>query len=322
MQFNLLEAPEGTRDLLGDGARRLRACEAKIGAVFQQAKYEEVIPPTIERAELFEDLAALRTSDGAGRALALRADFTSQVARIASSRMPGRAPLRLWYRGSVVRDVPSGRMVPRERFQCGLELLGLTDVAADAEVLALASRALDAVGLGERDVRLSVGTTAYFEAILTHLGVSKRLALQLRDCIDRKDRSGTAALLNDLAPGAARDALAFLAAPEAQTSVLDVARQLAPNDEARIAIERLSKVIDAARGFGLGDRLEIDLGEVRGLGYYTGLVFNVYAAGAPGPVGGGGRYDSLLARFGDPRPAVGCSIDLDAIAPLASVGES
>jgi ATP phosphoribosyltransferase regulatory subunit len=206
-------------------------------------------------------------------------------------------------------------MVPRERFQCGLELLGQPEAAADAEVLSLASRALDSVGLGENVVRLSVGTTAYFAAILDHLGASKRLAHQLRDCIDRKDRAGTSALLNEVPSGTARDALAFLAAPEAQSSVLEVARRLAPNDEARAAIDRLTEVAVAARG--LGDRLEIDLGEVRGLGYYTGLVFNIYAAGAPGPVGGGGRYDSLLARFGDSRPAVGFSIDLDAIAPLA-----
>jgi ATP phosphoribosyltransferase regulatory subunit len=61
----------------------------------------------------------------------------------------------------------------------------------------------------------------------------------------------------------------------------------------------------------------VDLGEVRGLGYYTGIVFNLYASGAPRPVGGGGRYDTLLGRFGDPRPAVGFSLDLDALVPLA-----
>ena len=67
----------------------------------------------------------------------------------------------------------------------------------------------------------------------------------------------------------------------------------------------------------LGAELEVDLGEVRGLGYYTGLVFNLYTAGAPRAVGGGGRYDTLLGRFGDPRPAVGFSLDLDALVPLA-----
>jgi ATP phosphoribosyltransferase regulatory subunit len=314
----LLEAPEGTRDLLFDGARRLRACESAVARTFDAAGYDEVIPPTIERSELFEGVAALRASDSAGRSLALRADFTSQVARIAASRLPGRAPLRLWYRGAVVRDVPPGRMASRERFQCGLELLGDASVDADAEVLLLAGRALDAMGLGQNDVRISVGSTAYFAAILRNIDAPPRLANQLRDTIDRKDRAGTAALLGDLPAGRARDALAFLSAPEAQASVLDTARELAPDDTARAAVERLAHVAEAARG--LGDRLEIDLGEVRGLGYYTGLVFNIYAAGAPGPIGGGGRYDTLLARFGDPRCAVGFSLDLDVVAPLARLG--
>jgi ATP phosphoribosyltransferase regulatory subunit len=104
--------------------------------------------------------------------------------------------------------------------------------------------------------------------------------------------------------------------------VLETARTLAPGDDARAAVDRLEKTVRAARQTGLGDRLEVDLGEVRGLGYYTGLVFNIYVTGAPGPVGGGGRYDKLLSRFGDPRPAVGFSLDLDAVAPLARPSEA
>jgi ATP phosphoribosyltransferase regulatory subunit len=81
-------------------------------------------------------------------------------------------------------------------------------------------------------------------------------------------------------------------------------------------LRRVSAALAAARS--LGAELEVDLGEVRGLGYYTGIVFNLYADGSPRPVGGGSRYDSLLGRFGDPRPAVGFSLDLDALVPLAT----
>lgn len=315
----VLEAPEGTRDLLFEGARRLRASEAAIARVFSGASYQEVVPPLIERAELFEGVAALRTSDRGGRLLALRADFTSQIARIASSRLQQHDSLRLWYRGPIVRDVAPGRMVPRERLQCGLELLGIAGVEAEAEVLGLTCRALESLGLGESDVRVSVGSTAYFEAILKYADVAPRLAVQLRDAIDRKDRSGTMSLVGQLADPKVRSALTFLALPEAQSTVLETARTLAPDSASREAIDRLSSLVDAARANGVGDRLEIDLGEVRGLGYYTGLVFNVYVTGAPGPVGGGGRYDTLLSRFGDERPAVGFSLDLDALAPLARV---
>lgn len=313
-----MEAPEGTRDLLFEGARRVRACEASVAKTFTDGGFDEVIPPTIERAELFEGMAALRTSDGAGRRLALRADFTAQVARIAATRLRGQSPLRLWYRGPVVRDVPPGRMAPRERLQSGAELIGVPGVEADDEVLGLAARALDGLGFGRADMKISVGSTAYFAALLDHAAVPVRLRGQLRDTIDRKDKKGTAALTADIADGQIRDALVFLAAPEGQSSVLDTARSLAPNDEARAAIDRLKKVVDGAN---LAEVIEIDLGEVRGLGYYTGLVFNLYVSGAAGPVGGGGRYDALLARFDDARSAVGFSLDLDVVAPLARLVE-
>jgi ATP phosphoribosyltransferase regulatory subunit len=313
-----MEAPEGTRDLLFEGARRVRACESSVAKTFVTAGYDEVIPPTIEREELFEGMAALRTSDRAGRSLALRADFTAQVARIASTRLRGRSPLRLWYRGPVVRDVPPGRMAPRERLQSGAELIGVPGIEADGEVLALAARSLDGLGFARSDVKISVGSTAYFAALLAHVDLPARLRGQLRDAIDRKDKTGTAALAADIGDGQVRDAFVFLAAPEGQSSVLATARSLAPNDAARAAIDRLTSVVAAA---GLADLIEVDLGEVRGLGYYTGLVFNLYVSGAPGPVGGGGRYDTLLARFDDARSAVGFSLDVDVIAPLAKVEE-
>src|SRR5205085_12076722 len=100
------------------------------------------------------------------------------------------------------------------------------------------------------------------------------------------------------------------------SALLHRAVDLSPSQKARDAVERLAVVLAQARS--LGAELEVDLGEVRGLGYYTGLVFNLYAAGAPRAVGGGGRYDGLLGKFGDPRPAVGFSLDLDALVPLAS----
>jgi ATP phosphoribosyltransferase regulatory subunit len=106
--------------------------------------------------------------------------------------------------------------------------------------------------------------------------------------------------------------------PRPQTEARELlarAEALAPSEDALQALRGISAALAAARS--LGAELEVDLGEVRGLGYYTGIVFNLYATGSPRPVGGGGRYDTLLGRFGDPRPAVGFSLDLDALVPLA-----
>ena len=138
--------------------------------------------------------------------------------------------------------------------------------------------------------------------------------------MDRKDLPTLRGLCErEVPPGKAREAILMLAQPpRPQTEareLLSRAEALAPSADALDALRRITAALAAARS--LGAELEVDLGEVRGLGYYTGIVFNLYALGSPRPVGGGGRYDTLLGRFGDPRPAVGSSLDLDALVPLA-----
>ena len=305
----------GTQDLLFEAARRLRRCEAALCRVFEEARYAEVIPPSVEGADVFGP-EAFRALDRAGRLVALRADFTAQVARIAATRLAGMSPLRLYYRGSVVRRIDGGLVY--ERLQAGCELVGAAGPEADAEMLTLASAALLALGL--RSSRISVGTMGYFAALTRAANASGRLARALSDAVDRKDLPMLRTLCErEVPPGKARDAILMLAQPPRPQSqaaqLLSQAESLAPSDEARDALRRISATLALAKG-----DLEVDLGEVRGLGYYTGIVFNLYAQGAPRPVGGGGRYDSLLSRFGDPRPAVGFSLDLDALAPLAAGG--
>ena len=161
--------------------------------------------------------------------------------------------------------------------------------------------------------------------LLSAAGASPRLARALSDAIDRKDLPTLQRLCEREVPaGSARSALLLLAQPPrpgAQASLLlERAREVAPGPEAHAALDRLAGALEGARQKDLTAELEVDLGEVRGLGYYTGMVFNLYAEGAPRAVGGGGRYDTLLGRFGDPRPAVGFSLDLDALVPLASAG--
>jgi ATP phosphoribosyltransferase regulatory subunit len=326
--------PPGTQDLLFEAARRLRRCEAALANRFEQHGFAEVIPPAIERAEVFEAAApvgpaegppapgALRTVDRSGHLLALRADFTAQVARIAATRLAGVSPLRLYYRGSVVRESAAEGGEPRERLQAGCELVGAGGPEADAEMIALANASLHALGIPAGTARLSVGTVAWFGALLRAAGTGERLSRALSDAVDRKDLPTLTRLCKrEVAPGKAREALLSLARPPVlhagAASLLAQARALAPSEAAVAALDRLQAALADAKVRGVAAELEVDLGEVRGLGYYTGLVFNLYVAGAARAVGGGGRYDTLLGRFGDPRPAVGFSLDLDALVPLA-----
>lgn len=303
----------GTQDLLFDAARRLRRCEAALLGVFERAGYAEVIPPSVEAADVF-GAEAFRALDRSGRLLALRSDFTAQVARIAATRLAGISPLRLHYRGSVVRRLGEGPV--HESLQAGCELVGADGPEADAEIVALASASLHALGLPE--ARISLGSTGYFSALAKAAGAPPKLAAALIDAVDRKDLPTLRSLCEREVPaGNAREALLMLAQPPrprtAAQELLARASALAPSQDALAALRRLSDLLERAND----SRLEVDLGEVRGLGYYTGIVFNLYAPGAPKAVGGGGRYDSLLGRFGDPRPAVGFSLDLDGLVAVA-----
>ena len=306
----------GTQDLLFEAARRLRRCEAALCERFETAGYAEVIPPAIEAADVFGP-EAFRALDRSGKLIALRADFTAQVARIAATRLAGMSPLRLYYRGSIVRRVAPDSGPVHERLQAGCELVGAAGPEADAEVLALAATALHALGVKGR---ISLGSTGYFSALAAAAGASPRLAAALNDAVDREDLPTLRTLCErEVVPGKAREAILMLAQPpRLQTEARELlarAEALAPSEDALQALRRVSAALAAAKS--LGAELEVDLGEVRGLGYYTGIVFNLYATGSPRPVGGGGRYDTLLGRFGDPRPAVGFSLDLDALVPLA-----
>ena len=351
----LAAPPPGTQDLLFEAARRLRRCEAALAALFEGAGYAEAIPPLVERAAVFDPpeaaprtgkagaddsstalleggaLAAekhppgpLRAVDRSGQLLALRADFTAQIARIAATRLAGISPLRLYYRGSVVRESEGTGGELRERLQAGCELVGESDPRTDAELLSLAAAAPGALGVSK--ARLSIGTVAWFSALVDAADASPRLMHALSDAIDRKDRPTLERLCRaEVAPGKARDALLLLVrAPVAEAqagALLDEARRLAPSPAATAALDRLAATLPLLRSQRSATGIELDLGEVRGLGYYTGLVFNLYAEGAPRAVGGGGRYDTLLGRFGDPRPAVGFSLDLDVLVPLAAASD-
>jgi ATP phosphoribosyltransferase regulatory subunit len=259
--------------------------------------------------------------DRHGHLLALRADFTAQVARIAATRLARVSPLRLYYRGSVVRESAAETGAAREKLQAGCELVGMEGPEADAEILELAAHSLRVLGLAGNAARIAVGNVDYFSALIEAARISPRLGRALTDAIDRKDLPTLAALCSrEVEPGKAREAILMLAQPPRRESeagaLLQRAREGAPSARVTAALDRVAKVLAGARA--VSADLELDLGEVRGLGYYTGLVFNLYAAGAPRAVGGGGRYDGLLGKFGDPRPAVGFSLDLDALVPLAS----
>lgn len=308
--------PPGALDLTGDAARRRRALQRAAVGVLEGAGYEELLPPTFEYEDTFLRAGGtgvaerlLRFPDRDGRVLALRYDFTSSIARIAATTFAGAPlPLRLSYSGRVYRQEPERGGRPRETLQVGAELLGDASLEADVETVRLTIELIRAAGLSDFQVNLGhVGVLAPGLAAL-----EEPVRAQVRRWIDRKDRGGLTRAL----AGRGGDAATLLHLPFVIGRRDALEGALGGTPEAAVGGLHHLLALDDALGRGERGHVVYDLGEVRGLDYYTGIHFEVYVSGAGRAAGAGGRYDELMGRFGRPMPAVGVSLDLDAIAEV------
>ena len=303
--------PPGTRDVLPDEMRELRALTARLHDVFDRAGYGEVWTPTLEYEEVLRRGdervagAGFRTFDERGNVLALRSDTTIPIARLVAGRLADTAPpIRLCYFAHAYRAVRIGSGQPREFLQGGIELIGEPAPRGDAEVVATVIDALGAAGL--RRHKIGIGDGSLYRTLLAEVDVAEQERMPLLEMLDKRDFVGLEARVDRLGLGsAARDLLTRLPTLRGGPEVLDEA--VGP---ARSAVENLRAIHDQLFDQGYGDRVIFDLGLVKELGYYTGAVFEVYDPAVGFAIGGGGRYDDLLGRFGRPLPACGIGLDI------------
>ena len=309
--------PTGTRDVLAEEMRELRAIESTLLELFASRGYEEVATPTIEYQDAFargagpEGTATYRFLDESGSVLALRNDMTVPIARLVARRFatePG--PFRLAYSGSVFRPVRPQRGQLREMRQIGVELIGSDAPAGTAELTQVLVAALDAVGLQSAVVGL--GDADLFPSLLDELGVEGGAKERILDRLTAHDLVAIEAEAGDLADlgEAERATIVALSNLRGGPEVLDRARSLGGP-----AIERasttLAETLAALEAAGIADRVQVDFGLLRDLGYYTGAILEVYDPAVGEAIGGGGRYDDLLGRFGSPQPAAGFALYLE-----------
>jgi ATP phosphoribosyltransferase regulatory subunit len=306
--------PPGTRDVLPDEMREVRAISTRMRQVFEDAGYGEVHTPALEYEEVLrrgEEHAAgarYRTFDEQGDVLALRSDMTIPIARVVATRYAdAEPPLRFCYFSHAWRAVERGVGEPREFLQGGLELIGAPAPEGEAEVLGLTIAALEAAGL--RRHRVGVGDGSLYRSLLAELGVDEELHLPLLECLSRRDLVGLDMLVSRLTGLGERERDLLLRLPELRggPEVLDRADGVAG------ALEGLRALHELLAERGVADRVIFDLGLVRELGYYTGAVFEVYDPAVGFALGGGGRYDDLLGRFGRPLPACGVGLDVQRV---------
>ena len=306
--------PPGTRDVLPEEMRELREiCEHMRGR-FEDSGYGEIHTPALEYEEVLrrgEERAAgarYRTFDERGDVLALRSDMTIPIARVVATRYRDvEPPMRFCYFARAWRAAERGVGEPREFLQGGLELIGVPGAEGDAEVVALTLAALDEVGL--RRHRLGVGDGSLYRRLLGSLGVPAEAHLALLECLSRRDLVGLERGVAELGLGEPEHEL-LVRLPE-----LRGGRDMLEQADGRAggAVGGLLALHELLEERGVVDRVIFDLGLVRELGYYTGAVFEVYDPAVGFALGGGGRYDDLLGRFGRGLPACGLALDVQRV---------
>jgi ATP phosphoribosyltransferase regulatory subunit len=311
--------PPGTRDWLPAELRRKRSVEHVLRGVFERWAYEEIQTPNFERFDALEaglgETVAQKTflfADKTGTQIALRPEMTTPVARLVSTRMrEAPMPLRLSYVAPAFRyeEPQEGRM--REFTTAGLELIGPESVDADAESLFTAIEALDSLGL--TDAHFDINHVAIVDGVLAGLELDALGVAESKTLISGRNIVALRARLAGTGSREDIEAIVRLALTRGREDVLESAGRLCRTDAGLAGIVRLRELLARATRLGFGERLNVDCSLLRDIEYYTGFIFEGFAAEVGFGLCGGGRYDTLLPRFGFASGAVGWSLSIERI---------
>jgi ATP phosphoribosyltransferase regulatory subunit len=316
----------GTRDILPPESTRLLDVQAKVLERFRLHGFREVITPALEYSEVVEEPklrdASFKLFDPDNQMLLLRPEMTTPIARLVAQRLSNApTPHKLSYSLPVYRRTGVGHGQSAEFHQAGVEVVGSTSPGEDAGAIALLVEALQSVGLGApQDFVLVLGQTAFYEGYLRRVAPEATsgllAALAAKDLV-RVDEISEGLL--DGAPGVRE--IPRIVGPATDASVLEGAERYAEG-EAATALENLREILSHLDACGHLRSVMLDLGLIGRHNYYTGAVYEVYAAGLGFTVANGGRYDNLLRRFGEPLPATGFAISLERLISVLPEKES
>lgn len=315
-----ISLPQGVRDILPEEARVIGRVESGILSVFEKFGFERVITPLLEYVEVLslgmgenlKDRVLKFIDPSTGKIVAIRPDITAQIARVASTRMrQSPLPIKLCYNENVLRYQEDGKS--REVLQVGAELIskdGLPDY--DAEMIIMAIEALNELGL--KDFKIDIGDVGFLRTVLERLDIKDSEKKLIKEAIAIKDSSGVEALLNGLdrkVSSEDKNLLVNLTTLYGEEEVIERASSFTKDASTLKALEKLQKVLELVTKKGFKGSVTIDLGEVRGFDYYTGIIFEGFASGVGKPILGGGRYDTLLEKYGYPCAATGFAFDVE-----------
>ena len=314
----LLHTPEGVRDLYGKEYAAKLVLQNKVMESIQLYGYENIQTPTFEFFDVFSEELGTTGSrelykffDKEGNTLVLRPDFTPSMARCAAKYfMEQNVPIRFCYSGNtfIYNTHLQGKL--KELTQMGAELIGDASVYADAEMIMMVIDTLRAAGLTKFQV--SIGEVEYFKGICKYAGLDSETEMEIRDFISEKNFFAAEELMiekgiseND------REAILQVREFYQVEETLAKAKELASNEMSRNAIVRLEALYELLKEYGVEEYVSFDLGMLSKFHYYTGVIFKAYTYGVGDAIVTGGRYDTLLGRFGKDAAAIGFMVLID-----------
>lgn len=316
--------PEGIEEVLPQNAFAVEQLRRQLLDFYHAWGYDLVIPPLVEFTDSLLsgagrdlDLLTFKLTDQlSGKMLGVRADTTPQTARMDAHSLRRRGPNRLCYASTVLYTRSRSPMASRSPIQVGVELYGVAHLDADLEVMSLLVEALTRVGVG--GLCLDLGHVGIYRSIEERLDLDAARKAELFDLLQSKSCELNAWLEANVDDATTAELLRRLPALTGDESVLDRARDLFADAPAEVmlALDELEAVVDSLRARYPSLRLYLDLCELEGYHYHTGIVFAAYCDAARRALGNGGRYDDIGESFGRARPATGFSVDLKEVAAL------
>lgn len=310
MKERRIHTPEGVRDIYNGECARKNHLSDRMKDILKSYGYRDIQTPTFEFFDIFnQDKGSLPSNqmykffDREGNTLVLRPDITPSIARAVSKYFSEENfSMRFSYTGNIFINNSSlqGRM--KESTQMGAELIGDDSMDADAEMIALAIHLLLAAGLTE--FQIDVGHVGFFKGLIEEAGMDEEKTQELRELIENKNFFGVEAMTDN-------PALIRLPKLFGSQDILKEAKRLTSNMKALVAITRLERLYEIIGEYGLQKYVTFDLGMLTQYDYYTGVIFRGYTYGTGDAVVKGGRYDTLLQKFGKDAASVGLAVAVD-----------
>lgn len=317
MTSKVYQVPYGTKDILPGEMKARRKVENAIIDVFSKWGYDEVKTPDFEYADTFGSAGTefdFRLFDRQNNLLVLRNDMTAPIARLTATRLKGGEKVkRLCYLANLYRyeEIQAGRQCQFE--QAGVEMMGASGPAADAEIIVLAAEALKAAGLAK--FAIIVGNVDFINGLAEEAGFTAEQTQELKNCLRRHDAVAMQELAN--AMEGIRPEIKALFADflflQGGKELVERLQAVVSNAKCQEALKDLLKIYELLEAYGIADYVSLDLGLYRSFNYYTGMLFEIYLPELGYPIAGGGRYDHMLEDFGLHAPATGFALGVDRV---------